>query len=402
MKIVRVENGNTLSPAGFQAGSAYCGIQTTSTEGDVALLLSDGPAAAAGLFTTNRFAAAPVQWCREILPASGTRAIVANAGNANACTGEQGRQDVRASAQLVAELVGCAAADVCVASTGIIGHPLPMDKLTQGIRAAHASLAADGAAGQAAARAIMTTDTRPKTCAVRVETPGGTFGVGGMTKGAAMIAPNMATTLCFVTTDAAVPVAVLQEAMRRAVDLSYNRITIDGDCSTNDTALCLAGGASGVAVPADGPLRDAFDEALQEVMKDLAVQIVADAEGGTKVVEVRVTGARTPHEAGRVARAIAESQLFQCAVAGADPNWGRIVCAAGYSGVNVDPASTSVTIGTDRVLDKGTPTGVDATATMQGDRITVQVELGQGAAEACLYTSDLTQEYVHLNSDYHT
>ncbi len=388
----RIPDGTILTPAGFRAGAARCGIKTAEGQPDVALIVSDGPAAAAGVFTRNRFAAASVVWNKQRLPADGLRAVVANAGNANACTGQQGVRDVRATAELTAELVGCAPEAVCVASTGIIGHPLPMERLTEGVRAAAAALSSEAEAARLAARAIMTTDTHPKSAAVRAEIGGVPFSVGGIAKGSGMIAPNMATMLCFVTTDAAVPPLHLQAALREAADRTFNRITVDGDSSTNDCIIVLAGGASGAQVGEDGAGSEQFAAALEAVLSDLATQVAGDGEGATKLIEVRVEGALTPHDADRAARAVAESQLVKCAVYGGDPNWGRVLCAVGYSGAQARLECTSIYLGPSCVLENGTPTGADASAAVRGERVVVRVDLGLGEWEAEILTCDLTEE----------
>ncbi|KPK65671.1 MAG: hypothetical protein AMK73_02275 [Planctomycetes bacterium SM23_32] len=397
-----IENGGLLAAAGFRAGSARAGIKKAEGEPDVALIVADGPASAAGVFTQNRFAAAAVRWNRALLPADDVRAVLVNSGNANACTGERGEADARASAELTARLVGCRPEQVCVASTGIIGHFLPMDKLTAGIRAAHAALAADAAAARRAERAIMTTDTRPKSAAVRHRVAGAPFHVGGMAKGSGMIAPHMATMLAFVTTDAQVAPELLTGLLRDATDLTLNRVTVDGDASTNDTVLALAGGASGVHIGKGGSSREAFAEALHAVLASLARQIAADGEGATRLIEVRVEGAANDDDAETAARAVAESLLFKCAVYGGDPNWGRIVCALGYSGADVRPGQTTVHIGEACVLKEGVPTGVDAAAAMQGKEITVAVSLGPGPGQAAVWTCDLTEAYVRINAHYST
>jgi len=398
----KLENGGILSAAGFRVAASRAGIKSAEAEPDVALIVCDGPAVAAGVFTQNRFAAAPVLWDKELLPADDMRAVVVNSGNANACTGEPGKADVRTCAATVAQMLGCRPEQVCVSSTGIIGHPLPMDKLVPGIRTACDGLSDQPEAAAMAARAIMTTDTRPKTCAVRAEVDGVPVHVGGMAKGSGMIAPNMATMLAYVTTDAAVPAALLQQALRDATDDTFNRITVDGDSSTNDSVIALASGASGAEVSdATGGVA-AFREALHAVMADLSLQIVRDGEGATMCVAVHVHGARTPEDAHRVARTVAESQLFKCAVYGRDPNWGRIVCAVGYSGVDIAPEKVSVHIGQTCVLNCGAPTHADAAAEMQGEDVTVRIDLGAGAAESRVWTCDLTDGYVRINAEYHT
>jgi glutamate N-acetyltransferase/amino-acid N-acetyltransferase len=395
-------DGSILSAAGFRAGAAGCGIKKVEGELDVALIVCDGPASGAGVFTTNSFAAAAVRWNRERLPADQIRAIAVNSGNANACTGERGERDVRRTAELVAELTGCAPDEVCVASTGIIGHPLPMDRLEAGLREAHSRLGAAEADARAAERAIMTTDTRPKAAAVRSAIDGVPFHVGGTAKGAGMIAPHMATMLAFVTTDVQVSAADLRTFLSEAAEDTLNRISVDGDSSTNDTAIVLASGRSGARVSADGPGAEEFRCALGAVMGSLALQIVRDGEGATKLIEVRVEGAADAESAHRVARAVAESQLFKCAAYGNDPNWGRIVCAIGYSGVPVQPENTTVHIGPVCVFRRGMPTGDDATGPMHEDTIPVGIDLGAGSGRATVHTCDLSEEYVQINAEYPT
>ena len=397
-----IEGGSILTPRGFRAASAACGIKSAAGEPDVALIVSDGPAACVGVFTANEFAAAPVQWSRSILPREDVRALVVNAGNANACTGQQGLQVTRATAALLAELIGCAPEQVAVASTGIIGRPLPMDRLARGVRAAHAALSSGTAAAHGAERAIMTTDARPKACAVRAEIGGESFCIGGMAKGAGMISPNVATMLVFVTTDARAPAALLQRALKHSADLTFNRITVDGDTSTNDTVLLLASGASGVEVPAKGRGAAVFREALRCVMDDLSHKIVRDGEGATKLIEVTVSGARSSAQAETVARAIANSLLVKCAIHGGDPNWGRIVCAAGYSGVPLNVSKVRLAIGAVTVFENGAPTGSDAAAEVAGREVAIRLDLGAGRSRATILTCDLSKDYVEINSEYHT
>jgi len=397
-----IKGGSILSPQGFRAGFSRCGIKTAQGKPDVALILSDTPAAGAGVFTTNRFAAAPVQWDRSVLPSDEMRAVVVNSGNANACTGEKGMRNARETAGLVAELVGCRAEQVAVSSTGIIGHQLPMDRLLAGVRAAHAALSRDEAAARGAEQAIMTTDTCPKACAVEGEIEGRAFRIGGMTKGAGMIAPNMATMLAFITADVHIPAGRLSEILASAAELTFNRITVDGDSSTNDTVLALASGASGAVVPEVGPGREAFEQALSHVMRDLSLQIVRDGEGATKLVEVKVEGARTAEAAETVARAVAESQLVKCAIHGGDPNWGRILCAAGYCGVELEPLKVELKIGGVTVFKDGLPTGADAAAAVAGPEVKVHLNLGVGRAAATVWTCDLSKQYIEINAEYHT
>jgi len=397
-----IEHGSILSPRGFRAGFSRCGIKTAAGVPDVALLVSDTPAAAAAVFTTNKFAAAPVQWDRSILPTDRLRAVVVNSGNANACTGERGMKDARATAALVASLVGCKPRQVAVASTGIIGHPLPMAKLTRGARDAFAALSAAQAAARGAERAIMTTDTRPKSSAVETKIGGKAVRVGGMCKGSGMISPRMATMLAFVTTDVQAGAARLARIVKRAADQTFNRITVDGDSSTNDTVLVIASGASGAALPASGAGARAFEQALLHVMRDLSRQIVRDGEGATKLIEITVTGARSEADAARAARAIANSPLVKCAVHGGDPNWGRIVCAAGYSGADLAPQKVRLDLGGVTVFRRGLPTGADAAREVAGKDVQVLIHLGVGTSMATVWTCDLSKDYITINAEYHT
>jgi glutamate N-acetyltransferase/amino-acid N-acetyltransferase len=277
-----------------------------------------------------------------------------------------------------------------------------MENLREGIRAAYAALSDDGDAARGAVRAIMTTDTHPKTCAVRAEVDDGAFCIGGMAKGSGMIAPNMATMLAFLTTDAQVPAGLLQDLLTQAADRTFNRITVDGDSSTNDSVLALASGASGVAVSQAGATGDAFRAALLYVMGSLSRQIVRDGEGATKLIEVTVVGARNEAQAETAARAIAESQLVKCAVHGGDPNWGRILCAAGYCGAELASERVQLSIGEVVVFEHGLPTGADAATQLAGDDVTVRLDLALGGGQATIWTCDLSKRYVEINAHYHS
>jgi len=403
-----VADGSVTSPAGFSAGSVAASIKQ-SGKTDLVLVASEQTCAAAGVFTRNRVAAAPVLLDRETLAggAAAIRGVVINAGNANACTGESGLADAREMCRLAAEAIGAHFRQLLVMSTGIIGQPLPMDKVRAGIFAAAAALSTTG--GPAAAEAIMTTDTRPKRAAVLVDLPGGTVTIGGMAKGAGMIHPDMATLLGLLTTDAAVSNADLASLLRRAADASFNAISIDGDTSTNDSILLLANGASGVAV-ADDESRARFAAALEFLCVQLAQMVVRDGEGATKFVTIRVTGATADEEARRVADTIATSPLVKTAFAGSDPNWGRILAAAGRSGATVDPRCLALTITSPdatplQLVAAGAPTGyaaAEAAAVFAGPEFTVHIDLGLGPGEATLWTADLTHDYVTINADYHT
>jgi glutamate N-acetyltransferase/amino-acid N-acetyltransferase len=392
------ERGVTVA-SGFSAGAAYCGIRKAEIP-DVALVVSDRPASAAAVFTTNLVQAAPIAACRESLAATASRAraILVNAGNANACTGPQGLAAARRSAAEAAKLLDVPPAEVLVSSTGVIGQQLPVEKLVAGLPQVVAALSPSG--GAAAARAIMTTDTRSKQSVRRVTTARGSYVVGGMAKGSGMIHPNMATTLAFVTTDAALSPQLLQASLSRANEVSFNRISVDGDTSTNDMVAVLANGASGVDASAD---LASFEAALTGVLTDLAIDVARDGEGATKLVTVEVTGARSEADALQVSRTIAGSPLVKTAIHGADANWGRIVAAAGRAGVALDPARLRVALSGVEVLAPGYQSSFSEDAAREvllRDEVTVSVDLGAGTASARTWTCDLSAEYVAINGSY--
>jgi glutamate N-acetyltransferase/amino-acid N-acetyltransferase len=400
--------GGVTTPGGFRTAATACGIKASGL--DLALLVADAPASAAALFTTNLVKAAPVLISQQHLRSSQgvARAIVVNSGCANACTGEQGLAVAKESAGEVARLLGCHAQEVLVASTGVIGVALDGEKLRRGLARLVPELRHDR--HHDAARAIMTTDRGPKECAVQVALPGGPFSVGGMAKGAGMIAPNMATMLAFVTTDVRVPPAVLREALTDAARTTFNAITIDGDTSTNDTVFVLASGASGVDVREVGdPTYGPFLEGMRILCRALALEIVRGAEGATKVVSLQVSGAASDEDARTVARVVANSPLVKTAVHGGDPNWGRLLAAMGRAGVPFDPARSRVTIGNVVMYDRGVPfdhRAPEAAAHLAGAEISIQLDLGGPASgssgSATMYTCDLSAEYVRINADYRT
>ncbi len=396
-----IEDGSILPPAGFLAGSSRCGLKERTGDPDIAILAGEGEFSCAGVFTRNLFAAAPVVWSRSILPADSLRAVAVNSGNANACTGRQGMEDAVRMADIVASLAGCRPQQVAVASTGVIGRRLPMSKVQSGLEEAFFSLSADPDAAKEAEKAIMTTDTRPKSCAVRVDCEGGPVLLGGMAKGAGMIAPDMATMLAFITTDIAAESAGLREILARCADDTFNMVTVDGDTSTNDSVFLAASGRSG-AECGDPETKKRFTEGLHLLMEDLAIQIAADGEGATKLVEVRVEEARNRSDAVRAARAIADSLLVKCAINGEDPNWGRIVCAAGRSGAKIIPENTELLLGKTTVMLRGLPTGNDARAELKSDRVLIEMRLGAGQASARAWTCDISKQYVEINAEYHT
>ena len=395
-------SGGITAPAGYRAAGAACGLKPSGL--DVALVVSDEPAAAAGLFTTNLAVAAPVVVSREQLERSGGRArvIAVNSRCANACTGAEGLAAAREMVDAAAAAVGCDPAHVLIASTGVIGMRLDTAKVRAGIDAAARSLSRG--AHLDAAQAIMTTDIVPKEAAVRVATPRGTFTIGGMVKGAGMVEPNLATMLGFLTTDAAVEPAALDAALREAARDTFNALTIDGEPSTNDTVFLLANGASGVAV--DGETLPAFAAGLRELCAGLAREIVRGGEGATKLVTVRVSGAASDEEARRTARLIANSPLVKTAIHGGDPNWGRIVAVAGRAGVAFDPDRTAVRIGRVTLYDGETVFAERERAAaehLKGHEVEVAVDLGVGGAgTATAWTCDLSADYVRINADYRT
>jgi glutamate N-acetyltransferase/amino-acid N-acetyltransferase len=400
---VRVISGGSLtSAAGFRAAGVACGVKPEGAL-DLALLASDGPCSAAGMFTTNQVKAAPVLYDQATLAnnRAGIWAVIANSSNANACTGPQGMQDAEAMAEATASALGCEPGDVLVLSTGVIGVPLPMDVLEGGIALAAGALSGDAGAGQVAAQAIMTTDTCPKTAAVEVALSGGTAIIAGMAKGAGMIHPNMATMLAVLVTDAAIRPTTLEASLRRAVEVSFNAISVDGDMSTNDTVLLLANGASGVEVGRADVA--AFDEGLTAACTLLAQAIVRDGEGATRFITVRVTGGRSVGEARSVAEAIGRSPLVKTAFYGGDANWGRVLAAAGAAGVPLEQECLTLWYDDLQLVGGGVPLDYDeatANAIAGQDEITVRLDLGLGRAEATLWTCDLTDEYVHINGHY--
>lgn len=379
-------------PQGFRASGVVAGIRNGDRP-DLALVVNDGPQhAAAGVFTRNKVKAAPVLWSEQVLTTGRLRGVVLNAGNANACTGPEGFQTAHATAEKAAELLGCGAVEVAVCSTGLIGSQLPRANVLDGVAAAHAALGDDAAAGRAAATAVLTTDTVTKE--VGHADPEG-WTVGGFTKGAGMIAPSMATMLTVVTTDAVLDAPVLDEVLRAAVRVSFDRLDIDGCMSTNDTVLLLASGASGVV-----PDTAAFGAVLTDLCKDMARQMQADAEGVTKRITVRVAGAATEDDAVTIARTVARDSLVKTALFGSDPNWGRIAAAVGYSDAAVDPDRIDVTVNGVLLCRGGVAAGDRAEADMKGADILVEIGLGLGDGAAEILTTDLSHGYVEENSAY--
>ncbi len=408
------KSGGVTTPKGFRAAAVACGIKA-SGQPDLALIVADRPCTAAGAFTTNKLPSAPVLVCREHLRLGKARAIICNSGNANAATGNQGLRNSVSLCKTVAQqlkLPLAAYRQVLPCSTGIIGRQLPMNKLLHGVAAIIPQLAQGPRADAAAARAIMTTDLVPKQACRRLKIAGKTVHLAGVCKGSGMIAPNMATMLAFLTTDAAVSAPQLRKALKSAVAASFNRISVDQHTSPSDAVLILASGAAGHP-PIQRAGRDlkAFQEALSDLCRDLAYQIVRDGEGATRVFRVRVVGARTLADADRAGKAIVDSPLVKTAVHGADPNWGRITTAAGYSGAAVQPHRMSLFVGPRRqvcVYRRGKPTQLSARAVdqlhrfMKTDEVTFTLDLGLGKAEAEWLGCDLSRDYITINAEYTT
>jgi glutamate N-acetyltransferase/amino-acid N-acetyltransferase len=403
---IEVIDGGVTAPAGFKAAGVYAGIKpaTHAWPLDVMLLTTDRAASAAAVFTTNKTVAAPVVLSRANLEATGGRArvVVCNSGCANACTGDRGAAVARATVEFVSAQVGCLPEEVLVASTGVIGVDLDVNKVKTGVTKALGQLAKTGNAD--ATLAIMTTDAFPKEAAVRVETAVGTFHVGGMAKGAGMIEPMMATMLGFLTCDAEVEPALLKQALKAAVRDTFNAITIDGDGSTNDTVLVLANGASRVTI--DAATYPALEAGIRAVSQKLAMAIVRGGEGATKLVTVRVTGAHEWAHAEKAARTIANSLLVKTAIHGGDPNWGRLVAAAGRAGVPFELSRASVKVGNIALFEAGQPHDENAPRVAEyltGTDIEIELDLGTGGKErATIWTCDLSADYVRINADYRT
>ncbi len=431
-------------PKGFRFAAIHSGLRSEPNRLDLALIVSDRPAQAVGVFTQNRFRAAPVLLCQERLPSTQMRGIVICSGNANACTGEQGKQDAERMAELLAQSLKCSPEQVLVASTGVIGRPLPMEVMEKGIPNAFPLLSDNADSVHQAARAILTTDTRtkitystftvPNSSHRETKSPGSlndhspekgeksttTYTILGIAKGAAMIGPNMATMLGFILTDAPIAAQRLQPILQRAADRTFNCISVEGHTSTNDTVLLLANGLSTFSensgtlidsvVPGRGEISAAEEERfareIEAVCQRLAHEIVADAEGGKHIIRLQVQGCRSFEEARTIAKTVANSALVKTAVYGADPNWGRFVSAAGYSSIPFDIHQLSLWLGVMKLFEKGMPLPFDAalaSAYLKNHvEVTLRFQFGEGDADCTFYTSDLTPEYVHLNADYTT
>ena len=393
--------GGVTAPQGFRAAGVACGIKPEGR--DLMLLVADRVCSVAGVFTTNVVKAAPVLFSMKQVKAGRAQAVVINSGSANACTGDEGMSRCTRMAAEVAQVTGLAEELVLVCSTGVIGRQLPMEKISDGISKAARVLSPKG--GHDAVQAIMTTDTHPKEVALVLDTAQGQVRIGGMAKGSGMIAPNMATMLSVLTTDAQLDPAPLQIALKDAVDRSFNRVTVDGDTSTNDTVLLLASGMTGVRLQQGTQDFAAFERALRQVTERLARMIARDGEGATKLVEIWVHGAQDEESATKIVKTIANSPLVKTALFGNDPNWGRILMAAGRAGVPFDPSRVDLDLAGIPVVRAGQPIDFDkanASAALKADTVVISLLLAEGEGEAVAWTCDFSYDYVRINADYTT
>lgn len=401
--------GGVTAPLGFTAWGLRAGIKPGKTNRDMAMVRTEVKAEVAGVFTKNLVKAAPVKWDSRIVSGGGkVGAVVVNTGFANACTGDQGYENARATAELTASLLGLETNEVLVASTGVIGQPLPMDKISEGVKALVPALSSGEEAAALAAEAIMTTDTRPKKIALEFELGGKTCRIGGMCKGSGMIHPNLGTMLCFITTDAAIEKSLLQKLLGEVADDTFNMISVDGDTSTNDSVLVLANGLCGNdMITEEGPDCAAFKEALFEVLKFLSIRIAEDGEGATKLFEVTVNHASDCDSARTLAKSVVTSSLTKAAIYGRDANWGRILCALGYSGVDFDPEKVDIIFesanGRIVIAENGVAAGYSeefAKEVLSADKVTALIDVKNGEFSATAWGCDLTHDYVSINADY--
>ncbi len=397
-----IENGSVTSPKGFSAAGIFCGIKKKKK--DLALIYSEIPFTTAGTFTINKVKAAPLLLTREIVMKEKTaRAVIVNSGNANACTGESGYKDALVMQAYCAENLNLTAQDILVSSTGVIGQKLPMEILKKGIADIVPQLSGNG--GIDAAEAIMTTDTRIKSFAVKMRLTSGDAVLGGICKGSGMIAPNMATMLAFISTDASVEKKVLQSLLYEAVKISFNKISVDGETSTNDMVILMANGAAGIEVKENSEDAAVFLDALTALCTEMAKSIVSDGEGATKLVTINVTKAKSSEDADLVGKSIANSSLVKTALHGSDANWGRILSAAGQSGADIDPSKISISFDDLSVLLPNYELKLNeetASKILSKNEFCINVDLGIGTAESTWWTCDLSEEYVKINADYRT
>ena len=405
--MINIITGNIIAPNGFKAGSVHCGLKSNMRKHDIGIIFSEQPCNTAALFTTNQIVAAPIKLSRNVVQNGTAHAIVVNSGNANACTGKKGEKDAETMALLTSKHLNIKPDEVIVASTGIIGHHLPMAKIKSGISKSSECLGDKNTHAINIAKAIMTTDLVPKHIAIKTKIGGKEVTIGAIAKGSGMISPNMATMFCFITTDAAISLNTLRSCIKKSTENSFNQITVDGHMSTSDMVAILANGMAHNRniTSSTKSERALFQKALDYVTQNMAKEIVKDGEGATKFVQIEIHEAKSVSEAKKIARTIAESPLVKTAINGEDPNWGRIVSAAGYAGVTLDESKLHLSVNKVTIYKKGlpvTPAPKRLNSVMKKKEITIQLHLGMGNKSTTLWTCDLSKEYVKINADYHT
>jgi glutamate N-acetyltransferase / amino-acid N-acetyltransferase len=399
--------GNIIAPKGFKAGSVHCGLKRDKRNHDIGIIFSEQSCKTAALFTTNQIVAAPIKLSRKVVKNGKTHAIVVNSGNANACTGKKGEKDAESMALLTSGHLNIKPDEVLVASTGIIGHHLPMANIKSGISKSAECLGDKNSHAISIAKAIMTTDLTHKQIAVKTKIGGKEITIGAIAKGSGMISPDMATMFCFITTDAAISLNTLRSCIKRSTETSFNQITVDGHMSTSDMVAILANGMAKNRNITSSTKSDLalFQKALDYVTQNMAKEIVKDGEGATKFIQIEIHEAKSISDAKKIARTIAESPLVKTAINGEDPNWGRIVSAAGYAGVTLDESKLKLVVNKITIYKKGlpvTPAPKRLNSVMKKKEITIQLHLGIGNKSTTLWTCDLSKEYVSINADYHT
>ena len=405
--MINIITGNIIAPNGFKAGSVHCGLKSNTRKHDIGIIFSEQPCKTAALFTTNQIVAAPIKLSRNVVQNGTVHAIVVNSGNANACTGKKGEKDAETMALLTSKHLNIKPDEVIVASTGIIGHHLPMAKIKSGISKSSECLGDKNTHAINIAKAIMTTDLVPKHIAIKTKIGGKEVTIGAIAKGSGMISPNMATMFCFITTDAAISLNTLRSCIKKSTENSFNQITVDGHMSTSDMVAILANGMAhnrNITSSNKGDLT-LFQKALDYVTLNMAKEIVKDGEGATKFIQIEIHDAKSISDAKKIARTIAESPLVKTAINGEDPNWGRIVSAAGYAGVTLDESKLKLSVNKITIYKKGlpvTPAPKRLNNVMKKNEITIQLYLGTGNKSTTLWTCDLSKEYVKINADYHT
>ena len=399
--------GNIIAPKGFKTGSVHCGLKRDKRNHDIGIIFSEQPCKTAALFTTNQIVAAPIKLSRNVVKNGTAQAIVVNSGNANACTGKKGEKDAESMALLTSGHLNIKSDEVLVASTGIIGHHLPMAKIKAGISNSSERLGNKNTHAISIAKAIMTTDLVHKQIAVKTKIGGKEVTIGAIAKGSGMISPDMATMFCFITTDAAISLNTLRSCIKKSTEDSFNQITVDGHMSTSDMVAILANGMAANRTITSSTKSDLtlFQKALDYVTINMAKEIVKDGEGATKFIQIEVHEAKTISDANKIARTIAESPLVKTAINGEDSNWGRIVSAAGYAGITLDESKLKLAVNKITIYKKGlpvTPAPKRLNSVMKKKEITIQLHLGMGNKSTTLWTCDLSKEYVSINADYHT